>query len=66
MSAYGLTGYIRAVTATLINSDPISRDLVEIRLFSCGAATQIGAFLGSVVMFLVINVLDAFVASSEC
>lgn len=53
---------VRAAAAARLNAS----DNAEGRLFWCGAATQIGAFVGSCATFVTVNVLNLFENANPC
>ncbi|WKY12099.1 hypothetical protein Q1695_003571 [Nippostrongylus brasiliensis] len=60
--AAGLHSYLRIVFASLLREGERS----ESRLFWCGVFIQIGSFLGSVVMFPLVNVFHVFTSAPAC
>uniref|UniRef100_A0A1I7WAQ6 Riboflavin transporter n=1 Tax=Heterorhabditis bacteriophora TaxID=37862 RepID=A0A1I7WAQ6_HETBA len=62
LMAAGLHSYLRVVFASLLREGHQS----ESRLFWCGVFIQIGSFIGSAVMFPLVNVFHVFTPSPTC
>lgn len=60
--AAGLHSYLRVVFASLLREGEQS----EGRLFWCGVFIQIGSFLGSAVMFPLVNIVKVFTSAPPC
>ncbi|CAB3397090.1 unnamed protein product [Caenorhabditis bovis] len=60
--AAGLHSYLRVVFASILREGHQS----ESRLFWCGVFIQIGSFIGSAVMFPLVNVLKLFISAPPC
>uniref|UniRef100_A0A8R1DYH4 Riboflavin transporter n=1 Tax=Caenorhabditis japonica TaxID=281687 RepID=A0A8R1DYH4_CAEJA len=60
--AAGLHSYLRVVFASLLREGHQS----ESRLFWCGVFIQIGSFIGSAVMFPLVNVVHLFTSAPQC
>lgn len=61
--ASALHSYLRTVFATVLRE---SAEDSESRLFWCGVFIQVGSFLGSCVMFPLVNVFNLFTAAPPC
>ncbi|EGT43655.1 hypothetical protein CAEBREN_31331 [Caenorhabditis brenneri] len=60
--AAGLHSYLRVVFASLLREGHQS----ESRLFWCGVFIQIGSFIGSAVMFPLVNIAHLFTSAPQC
>ncbi|EYB91827.1 hypothetical protein Y032_0201g1725 [Ancylostoma ceylanicum] len=60
--AAGLHSYLRVVFASLLREGEQS----ESRLFWCGVFIQIGSFMGSAVMFPLVNIAKIFTSAPPC
>uniref|UniRef100_A0A1I7T8F1 Riboflavin transporter n=1 Tax=Caenorhabditis tropicalis TaxID=1561998 RepID=A0A1I7T8F1_9PELO len=60
--AAGLHSYLRVVFASLLRAGHQS----ESRLFWCGVFIQIGSFIGSAVMFPLVNIAHLFTSAPQC
>lgn len=60
--AAGLHSYLRVVFASLLREGHQS----ESRLFWCGVFIQIGSFVGSAVMFPLVNIAHLFTSAPQC
>lgn len=60
--AAGLHSYLRAVFASLLREGEQS----ESRLFWCGVFIQVGSFIGSAVMFPLVNFVSVFTSAQRC
>ncbi|VDN03549.1 unnamed protein product [Thelazia callipaeda] len=59
--AFALNSFLRTVLATVLGEGNN-----ETRLFWGGLCMQVGSLLGSVAMFLLINIFELFVSASSC
>ncbi|CDW58361.1 Riboflavin transporter 2 [Trichuris trichiura] len=57
----GVCSYLRTVVA-----DKIRNSNIESRMFYCGAVSQIGSFVGALVMFPLVNVYGVFNSVDPC
>ncbi|VDM62787.1 unnamed protein product [Angiostrongylus costaricensis] len=60
--AAGLHSYLRVVFASLLREGEES----ESRLFWCGVFIQVGSFIGSTVMFPLVNIVSVFTSAPRC
>ncbi|KAJ1365298.1 hypothetical protein KIN20_025560 [Parelaphostrongylus tenuis] len=62
LTAAGLHAYLRVVFASLLREGEQS----ESRLFWCGVFIQVGSFIGSAVMFPLVNFVSVFTSAPRC
>ncbi|KAE9417219.1 hypothetical protein Angca_004182, partial [Angiostrongylus cantonensis] len=60
--AAGLHSYLRVMFASLLREGEES----ESRLFWCGVFIQVGSFIGSAVMFPLVNIVSVFTSAPRC
>lgn len=58
---FGGLAYIRTVSAGLLGSSGRKK-----ALFWCGAASQIGSFVGAMILFPLVNIMQLFKSAPSC